>query len=316
MKKRMMIFAGLLSCSLLFAGCGKEEPPVEEVPEVTVTIAPAEPTQKPKNLVEMEKTDPNKKEDKEEEEKNVIGQKSETAEKLTIINRTGGEVNRIYIRPNTDDDDWGKELVETSFVLKETEQAVYYFEKGDEDALYDIRIGYSEEGRNECFFRKLPLNTIKQITLCMDGVGQAGIPYARYITGVNTPEVSTLEEVKRRLGLLYDDDDYGYQDEDYNKQPQQPEENTPIEDPAPETPEAPSIIPDVPEEEEENPMVAAAAGCIGRPLSALIAAVGEPNGTTYENEPETGETGYHYYDGFTVSTTVDENGNEIVAGVW
>ena len=36
----------------------------------------------------------------------------------------------------------------------------------------------------------------------------------------------------------------------------------------------------------------------------------------YVNEPETGETGYHYYDTFTVSTTVDESGNEVVAGVW
>ena len=52
------------------------------------------------------------------------------------------------------------------------------------------------------------------------------------------------------------------------------------------------------------------------PLSSLIAALGEANGSDYENEPETGETGYHYYDTFTVSTTVDESGNEVVAGVW
>ena len=45
-------------------------------------------------------------------------------------------------------------------------------------------------------------------------------------------------------------------------------------------------------------------------------ALGEANGSDYENEPETGETGYHYYDSFTVSTTVDDSGNEVVAGVW
>ena len=55
---------------------------------------------------------------------------------------------------------------------------------------------------------------------------------------------------------------------------------------------------------------------IGQPLSSLIAAIGDANGSDYENEPETGETGYHYYDTFTVSTTVDESGNEVVAGVW
>ena len=55
---------------------------------------------------------------------------------------------------------------------------------------------------------------------------------------------------------------------------------------------------------------------IGQPLSSLTAALGEANGSEYQNEPETGETGYHYYDSFTVSTTVDDSGNEVVAGVW
>ena len=39
-------------------------------------------------------------------------------------------------------------------------------------------------------------------------------------------------------------------------------------------------------------------------------------GSSYEDDPETGKTGFHYYSNFTVSTTVDENGNEIVAGIW
>jgi hypothetical protein len=72
---------------------------------------------------------------------------------------------------------------------------------------------------------------------------------------------------------------------------------------------------DDPQNGPDDPILAAE-NCIGRPLSELIAICGEPNGTTYEDEPETGETGYHYYDDFTVSTTVDEAGNEVVAGVW
>ena len=42
----------------------------------------------------------------------------------------------------------------------------------------------------------------------------------------------------------------------------------------------------------------------------------ECNGGDYENDPDAGEIGYQYYDTVTVSTTVDESGNEVVAGVW
>ena len=43
---------------------------------------------------------------------------------------------------------------------------------------------------------------------------------------------------------------------------------------------------------------------------------GSPNGSDYEDEPESGKTGYYYYDTFTVSTTFDDDGNEVVSGVW
>ena len=44
--------------------------------------------------------------------------------------------------------------------------------------------------------------------------------------------------------------------------------------------------------------------------------MGSPASSDYEEDPGTGKTGYHHYDTFTVSTTVDENGNEIVAAIW
>ena len=69
----------------------------------------------------------------------------------------------------------------------------------------------------------------------------------------------------------------------------------------------------------EDP-VAVAESFIGQSLDALKGACGVPPGSDSQDEPETGKTGYHYYtigdSTFTVSTTVDENGNEIVAGVW
>ena len=51
-------------------------------------------------------------------------------------------------------------------------------------------------------------------------------------------------------------------------------------------------------------------------MSDLESACGSPNGSDYEDEPESGKTGYYYYDTFTVSTTFDDNGNEVVSGVW
>lgn len=51
-------------------------------------------------------------------------------------------------------------------------------------------------------------------------------------------------------------------------------------------------------------------------MDDLIASIGSPQYDEYEDEPDTGKTGYHYYSNFTVSTTVDEDGNEIVTGIW
>ena len=63
-------------------------------------------------------------------------------------------------------------------------------------------------------------------------------------------------------------------------------------------------------------MISIAEQYIGQSLDALEGACGSPQGSSYEDDPETGKTGFHYYSNFTVSTTVDENGNEIVAGIW
>jgi hypothetical protein len=251
----------------------------------------------------------------EDTETNVIGEKTSTAAKMTIINKTGDEVSTLYIRENpSEDDEWGDERIENAFTLKDGEKAVYYYEQGEESQLYDIRIGYTTEGKNECFFRKLPLNTITQITLCMDGSGEDGIPYARYLTEDSKKEISTLDDVKRRLGLLDSDDGDETLQETDEPQTDGSGDDSDTSTASPDDEENPGDTDD-PQSEPDDPVLAAE-NCIGRPLSELIAICGEPNGTTYEDEPETGETGYHYYDDFTVSTTVDEAGNEVVAGVW
>lgn len=326
MKKKYLILAGFLALSLSAAGCGKKDDQAAVQPEITATPAPtAAPTGGV--LVEMQKSENS-------DITNVIGEKTATASKVIIINNTGDEIASIYVRPTIDDDEeWGSELVQGKFTLKNSEKALYYFDPNgkDEDgntvSTYDIRIVYTDEDKYECYFRKLPLKTISQITLCMDGTDEDAIPYAKYLSGSSKTEISTLNEVKERLGLLdsEDEDDENDDERDEDEEdaeltatpaPSESSEATPT----PVVTQAPDDPGEDPGDEEDDPPKSenqsAAEGCIGQSLDALIAACGDPIGSDYQEEPETGETGYHYYDSFTVSTTVDEDGNEIVAGVW
>ena len=311
MKKRYIILAGILAAAALASGCGKEKEDTSKQ-EPQVTVAPAEVTDKDTNdndLVNMQKST-------DEDIKNVIGTKTATASKVILINQTGADVARIYIRPNTDDDDWGDELVDGKFTLKNGDKALYYFDKNQKDedgktvTSYDIRITYTDEDRSECFFRKIPLQNITQITLRMDGTGEDAIPYATYLSGSTKKETSTLNEVKQRLGLL-DSDNEDDDDQDNNNQNT---DATPT--PQPSAPTATPAPNNGSDTNPEDPDASEAEKYIGQSLESLISAIGEPEGSDYENEPETGETGYHYYPSFTVSTTVDEAGNEVVAGVW
>lgn len=315
MKKRYLILAGLLAVTVMaVAGCGKEkeDKAVQQQVQTTPTQAP-EPT-KEAELVDMQVT----------KEKNVIGKKSETASKVTIINKTGDEVGDIYIRQHLsddedDEDDWGEELIKDAFTLKNGDQAVYYFDKPSSSGItYDIRITYTDEDKNECFFRDLPLATMKQITLRMNGTGEDSFPYATYMTSTGTKEFSTLNEVKKRLGLIDDDSD-----EDEDSEDTETTEPTETPDPtaAPESTQtpAPTETPDDGSGDTSTPTddtIDAAADYIGQSMDALIGSLGSPQYDEYEEEPDTGKTGYHYYSNFTVSTTIDENGNEIVTGIW
>lgn len=304
MKKRYLFLAGALIVGLLASGCGKKKE-VPEVPQVTETPTPTQTPvpEKKSNLVDMQQIT-------QEAEKNVMGKKSATATKLVIYNKTGAEISSVFIRRSpedteTGDRDWGEDLVQGRFKLANGDRAVYYYEKGTASELYDIQIRFSDESAGECYYRLLPMNDITQISLCMGEEDGSSIPYARYVSASTKREVSTMNEVLKRLGLAEDK-----------------EEVTPTPTPIP--------VPDEEEEpgDEENgdgedepvvepdPEAERAESFIGMSLDELKASMGEPNGASYEDEPETGETGYHYYDSFTVSTTVDEDGNEVVSGVW
>lgn len=324
MKKRYMILGGLLALTVFAAGCGKDK---EEAPKVEITVTPT-PQEKKEELVDMQKST-----DDIDAIANVIGTKTATASRFVILNKTGADIASINIRPHTEDEDagWGDDLVNGKFVLKNNDKAVYYYDKNAKDdegktvTSYDVRIFYTDTDRYECYFRDLPFGKIKQLTLRMDGTGDDALPFATYLSEGSTKEYSTLNDVKKRVGMTdsqYDEDS----DSEASDSQDSNSDDSSQADPTP-TPDGGST--DDPGDGSDNggddgssgeDPIAMAESYIGQSLDALKGACGDPSGSDYQDEPETGKTGYHYYtigdSTFTVSTTVDENGNEIVAGVW
>ena len=68
--------------------------------------------------------------------------------------------------------------------------------------------------------------------------------------------------------------------------------------------------------EPTDSTIEAAKGYIGKSVDDLIGAVGDAQSSEWDNDETTGTSGYYYYPNFTVATTVDESGNEVVSGVW
>ena len=319
LKKRYLAIAGLAVLTIAASGCGKKNTTEQTPVQVTPTETPQATPTVTIDLVNMEEVS----------EKNVIGEKTATASKVAIINRTGSEIAAIYIRETPSDDadeetadEWGDDLVNGMFTLKNGENAVYYYEKGTSSATYDIRITYSDEEKNECFFRKLPLKTMKQITLRMDGSGDDAIPYATYMTASSTKEVSTLNDVKKRLGLSTDDseDDSSVTPTptDSDKSDSNNSSDSDGNNASPtSTPSADNNSgSDGDNTDPTNSTIQTAEGYIGMSIDDLESAVGSAQSSEYDEDDTTGTTGYYYYPDFTVSTSVDEAGNEIVTGIW
>lgn len=317
-KKKYLAVAGLMALAVVISGCGKKnsgDSVVQATPTPTQeTAVTATPTPE---LINME----------EAVEKNVMGEKTSTASKVTIVNKTGSEVAAIYVREtpsdDSEDDEWGDDLVNGMFTLKNGENAVYYYEKGSSSVTYDIRITYSDEEKNECFFRKLPLTTMKQITLRMDGSGDDSIPYATYLTASSTKEVSTLNDVKKRLDLSTDDSDSDSSatptptdssDDSSSSNSSNSDSNNanPTSTPSADN----NSDPDDNDTDPTNSTIQKAESYIGMSIDDLESAVGAAQSSEYDDDDTAGTTGYYYYSDFTVSTSVDENGNEIVTGVW
>ena len=312
-RKRYLAAAGLLTLAVVAAGCGKKN---DAGSVVQATPTPTEETSvsPTPEMVNMEET----------VEKNIMGEKTSTASKVTIVNQTGSEIAAIYIRETPSDDadedtadEWGDDLVNGMFTLKSGDNAVYYYEKPQSaSTIYDIRITYTDEEKNECFFRKLPLTTIKQITLRMDGKDEDAIPYVTYMTANSTKEISTLNDVKKRLGLETDEDSDSVTPtpteapDDSNNSNNSNNSNT--DNPNPTT--APSDNSNGSNNNQNsddptNATIQTAEKYIGMSIDDLVGAVGDSQSSEYDDDSATGTTGYYYYPDFTVSTSVDEDGN-------
>ena len=94
LKKRYLAIAGLAVLAIAASGCGKKNTKEQTPVQVTPTETPQATPTVTIELVNMEETT----------EKNVIGEKTATASKVAIVNRTGSEIASIYIRETPSDD--------------------------------------------------------------------------------------------------------------------------------------------------------------------------------------------------------------------
>ena len=375
MKKRYLILAGLLVMTVAAAGCGKKK--TTETAPVEVTATPTPEVTKAVDMVDMQQTADedikNVMGEKTSTASKIVFVNNTGDDIQSLYIRT--HVDEDSEDYDADEDGgWGDDLINGMFTLTDKDKALYYMQTANTQtsgtqtsgtqtsgtqtsdtqtsdtqttsnkstASYDIRIAYTDEDKNECFFRDIPLGTISKITLCMDGTDDDAIPYAKYLTGTSTKEVSTLDAVKKRLGIIddsesesdsTDDSDQNSADnsdsaDNNNSGDQNTDDNGNGSNNGSDDGNDGSTDDgnggstdnenggNTDQDNSGGDMISTAEQYIGQSLDALEGACGSPQGSSYEDDPETGKTGFHYYSNFTVSTTVDENGNEIVAGIW
>ena len=279
------------------------------VQSVSPTEAPVEaiPEDKTEKVVEMEPSI-----EESDGFKNVIGEKSAVSSKVIFTNETAFTMTGLYLRrsdgPRTDTA-WGKELFRGKFSLKDKEQALYYYTESDSDAKkqnsYDIRMEIDFGGNKTMeVIENVRFTGTKEIILHLDVSGDYGVGYAEYI-GTDGKRYSTRDSAQAGKA----------EEAELSPTPtpavEEQEQATPVPtreaEPAREIEEDTDIMSDD---------ASTATQYIGQSFGNLESALGSPSSSEYEDEPDTGVTGYHYYSNFTVSTTVDENGNEIVTGIW
>lgn len=313
MKKRYVLIAGMLAMSLV-TGCGDKKDAgtsaaVTPTPEATIETSGKD------NVVEMQKSTGIDK----SKITNIMGTKSTGSSELVITNNTGLEIASFYTRPSGEED-WSDDYIQSRFRLQDKGQSLFYYDSTAKDdnentvTKYDLKVSFTDEDEEDCLFRNLTLTDIEELKLNMED----GVPFVKYNSLSTKKEISTLEDAKARMGRSDSDDgdDDGDDDKDSSVTPTPTGTPSATETPT-ETPQA-TEAPEQPYDPgDDSGTKKSAEDSIGNNVDNLYNNIGAPSSSNYEVDEESGaETGYLYYDGFTVSTNVDPDGNETVTGVW
>lgn len=328
MKYKYVLAAGILALCIAASGCGKEkEEATDTQNEATIETSGDEDNKENDNVVEMQQSD----ETDISNIKNIIGTKTATASYVVINNETGLEISEIFIRPTSDGDEWGTDLVSSKFTLKDKDKAVYYYEKNETDdsgstvKAYDIQVAFQEEDEVNCYFRELPFSEMQEVTLKM----QEGVPYVTYFSTSAKKEVSTLEDAKKRMGLSETDSSDSTDSSSDTSAPsptQAPSDNSNGNDSDNnggssdgqndgEGSSEQAGYDELVNGGQGQSLRSEAENYIGQSYDDLTGACGSANSDSTEEDPEIGEVHYYYYDDFTVSTSVVD-GQEVVTQIW
>ncbi len=198
MKRKYLLLIGMLTVCCVLGGCKKKTDAAK------VSASSEEPTIITKSdsvsgqVVEMQQGSSVDK----SQITNVMGTQTATSGDLVITNLTGEDISAFYAR-SSDDEDWGMDYVEGKFTLKNSDRALFYYDKeaksssGSAITKYDLRVSFADESMDDCYFRELTLSDIEELSLNLDD----GVPYVKYQSLSTKQQVSTLSAARKRMGL-------------------------------------------------------------------------------------------------------------------
>ncbi len=338
MKKKYLLLIGILAVCCMLGGCKKKK----DADKVSTSEEPTIITKENSvsgQVVEMQQGSGIDK----SKITNIMGTKTDTASDLVVTNLTGAEISAFYARPS-EEEDWGDDQIQGKFTLKNNDRALYYYEK--DASMYDLMVSFAD-GTDDCFFRELTLSDIQELSLNIDD----GVPYVKYQSLSTKQQVSTLSAARKRMGLpdvgtsgnglsgsssqssgtknrtgtntngssgtgngasVADQpaDDINNIDDGSGTTATEPEP-TQAADPGDEGTDVPPGM-----DGQGQTMRDTAQGYVGQDMDNLVGEVGAANATEYGTDDAGDTVVYHYYDGFTVSTTEGDDGEQTVTGIW
>ncbi len=195
MKKKYLLLISILVVCCMLGGCKKKKDAEKDSVSEEPTIITKDDSVSDQ-VVEMQQGSNIDK----SKITNIMGTQTATASDVVITNLTGDDVSAFYARPSGEEE-WGNDYVEGKFTLKNNDRALFYYEKNTEGGTavtkYDLRVSFTDETMDDCFFRELTLSDIQELSLNVED----GVPYVKYQSLSTKQQVSTLSEARKRMGL-------------------------------------------------------------------------------------------------------------------